>query len=590
MTPDPAAEYSSRLTARLAEVANYDRRLDRVGRARLAVVGLGVIAAVALAATGQSVAWALVAAGPLAGLFVAGRTRAVGRQRAARTASYYRASLDRVGGAWAGQGPNGNEFVRPDHPYAADLDLFGDGSLFQRICAAQTRAGTARIAHWLSAGAAAVTVRARQEMVADLRDRIDLREQLVALAPAADPADFAPLASWGTDPTPGPTRGRRAAVRVLAGYNVLAAVGWLLLDTPVSLVLIGLLASAAVAGPLRAWARAVTGPVDRLADDLVLLELLLTRLGAEPFNSLQLIEMRDRLGGAGAAVGRLRGLAGRAAAGRNLVYLPAWALSLGPVRAAFGYAGWRRTHGPHVAGWLDAVAELEALGSLARYAYENPADPFPTVLDGPDPVVEADGLSHPLLPAGVGVANPVRLGPGCRLLIVSGSNMAGKSTYLRAIGTNVVLALAGGPVRATTMTVTPVRLGATMRVQDSLAAGKSRFLAEVERVRDILAAAAGPMPVLFLLDELFAGTNSADRQAGAAAVVRKLLAGRAIGLVTTHDLALAGLADMFPGEAANGHFADQVTAAGPAFDYALRPGIVPHGNGVALMRAVGLEV
>ncbi|MBN9117943.1 MAG: hypothetical protein J0I06_02045 [Planctomycetes bacterium] len=193
--------------------------------------------------------------------------------------------------------------------------------------------------------------------------------------------------------------------------------------------------------------------------------------------------------------------------------------------------------------------------------------------------------------AGDGPRGPTDDTDGPRVLIVSGSNMSGKSTLLRSVGVNCVLALAGGVVRAADFSLTPFALGATMRVQDSLQAGKSRFFAEVTKVRlllDIATRENGP-PLLFLLDELFAGTNSADRVAGAEGVVRALVAAGAIGFVTTHDLSLTAVTDTIPG-AVNVHFCDGFAGGELHFDYTMRPGVVPHGNGLALMRAVGLKV
>jgi DNA mismatch repair ATPase MutS len=194
------------------------------------------------------------------------------------------------------------------------------------------------------------------------------------------------------------------------------------------------------------------------------------------------------------------------------------------------------------------------------------------------------------LPAGRCVRNDVALGGERRLLLVSGSNMSGKSTLLRTVGVNAVLALAGGPVRAERLTVSPLVLGATLRVQDSLMEGKSRFFAEITRVRQLMGLTRGAVPLLFLLDEVFHGTNSHDRQLGAAAVVRHLLDAGAVGLVTTHDLALTRLADELAPQAANVHFADHFEDGQMVFDYRMRPGVVPHSNALALMRAVGLEV
>jgi DNA mismatch repair ATPase MutS len=168
--------------------------------------------------------------------------------------------------------------------------------------------------------------------------------------------------------------------------------------------------------------------------------------------------------------------------------------------------------------------------------------------------------------------------------------MSGKSTLLRTVGVNAVLALAGAPVRARRLVLTPVALGATLRVQDSLLAGRSRFAAEIARVRRLLDLTQGPLPLLFLLDELFHGTNSHDRVVGAEALLRRLLAGGALGLVTTHDLALAELAGRLGPGVRNVHFVDEFREGAMHFDYRLRPGVVPHSNALALLRAVGLEV
>jgi DNA mismatch repair ATPase MutS len=203
--------------------------------------------------------------------------------------------------------------------------------------------------------------------------------------------------------------------------------------------------------------------------------------------------------------------------------------------------------------------------------------------------VDAAALAHPLIPASQVVANDVRLGADVRVLVVSGSNMSGKSTLLRTVGVNVVLALAGAPVRAARLTVSPLALGATLRVQDSLQAGRSRFYAEISRLKQIVDLAAGPVPVLFLLDELLSGTNSHDRRIGAAGIVRGLVAKGAIGLVTTHDLALAEVVSDLGVHARNVHFSDTFEEGTLNFDYRMRDGVVKTSNALALMRSVGLD-
>jgi DNA mismatch repair ATPase MutS len=194
------------------------------------------------------------------------------------------------------------------------------------------------------------------------------------------------------------------------------------------------------------------------------------------------------------------------------------------------------------------------------------------------------------MPRGTCVPNDLTLGREPQLLVVSGSNMSGKSTFLRTVGVNAVLALAGAPVRAERLRLSPLAIGATLRVEDSLQRGQSRFYAEITRLRQILDLAKGPVPVLFLLDELLSGTNSEDRRAGAEAVLRRLADTGAIGLVTTHDLALTSVADGLGAAGANVHFDERLEGDRLAFDYTMRPGVVRQRNALALMRAVGINV
>jgi DNA mismatch repair ATPase MutS len=242
-----------------------------------------------------------------------------------------------------------------------------------------------------------------------------------------------------------------------------------------------------------------------------------------------------------------------------------------------------------VRAWLHTVGEFEALSSLASYRYEHPADMWPEIVAG-SARFEANALGHPLIPAARSVPNDVCLSDDIRLLVVSGSNMSGKSTLLRTIGVNAVMAQAGAPVRAAELRLTLLAVGATLRIQDSLHEGRSRFYAEITRIRQITDMAAGPIPVLFLLDELFQGTNSHDRLIGAAGLLRRLLEMGAIGLFTTHDLALTAIATDLAPHALNVHFEDRFDGDEIRFDYRLKPGPVTRSNAIALMRAVGLDI
>jgi DNA mismatch repair ATPase MutS len=236
---------------------------------------------------------------------------------------------------------------------------------------------------------------------------------------------------------------------------------------------------------------------------------------------------------------------------------------------------------------------MEALCSLASHAFEHPADPFPQFSEE-GALLEAEAIGHPLIEESRVVRNSVRIGgaapAGPRVLVVSGSNMSGKSTLLRTLGVNAVLAQAGAPVRARRLRMSSLAVGASIRVTDSLQGGVSGFYAEILRLRQILDATARPLPVLFLIDEFLHGTNSHDRRIGAEALVRGLVERGAIGLITTHDLALAEIADTLGERVANVHFEDHLEDGRMVFDYAMRPGVVRKSNAIELMRSVGLEI
>jgi DNA mismatch repair ATPase MutS len=268
------------------------------------------------------------------------------------------------------------------------------------------------------------------------------------------------------------------------------------------------------------------------------------------------------------------------------------------VQVAFAAERWRQAHGSALRRWIDVVGQIEALLSLATYRYEHPADTVPEFV--PESAegaawFEAEGLGHPLVPAATCVRNNVSIGGETRVLLVSGSNMSGKSTLLRAVGMNVVLAMAGAPVRAQRLRLTPLQVGASIRVNDSLQEGSSRFYAEITRLRQVVDLAGGDLAgrearLLFLLDELLQGTNSKDRRIGAEGIVRALVTRGAIGLVSTHDLALTDIGGAIEGRLHNVHFQDELSNGKMTFDYQLRDGVVTKSNGLELMRSIGLEV
>jgi DNA mismatch repair ATPase MutS len=343
----------------------------------------------------------------------------------------------------------------------------------------------------------------------------------------------------------------------------------------------------------RAFSDRVLGGIGRPAQDLQTLSELFERLGRERFEAPRLAQLHARFsaGGQPAArpIARLRRWLEIHESKRNVFFAPLAFYLLWDLQLAAAIEGWRRRFGAAIDAWLAGLGELEALVSLATYAFENPADAFPVLVDA-GPLFEAQALGHPLIPESRSIRNDLRLDSERQMLVVTGSNMSGKSTLLRTVGINTVLALAGAPVRAASLRLSPLAVGASIRVLDSLQDGESRFYAEIKRIRQVMDLARGPMPVLFLMDEIFDGTNSAERRIGAEAVVRALLNFQAVGLVTSHDLALAEIAESLAPRAANVHFEDHLEGDRIAFDYRLKPGPVRKGNALGLMRAVGLEV
>jgi len=611
---DPRAEILSRLEARRARTAALDRRDRRVALARLALFAAVVaIAAASLGAHVLSPVWLLAPAAAFVALIVHHDRILRARERSRRAVRFHEAALARVEERWQGTGNRGERWREEGHPYAADLDLFGEGSLFELLCAARTLGGEETLARWLLAPAAPAEIAARQRAIAVLAPRLDLREDLAVLGEdVRAEIDPSSLAAWAEGPPVLP----RGAVRAAAALASLAAVGTLGGWLAGRLHLLAFVAAAtavwAVSRSLRDRVERVLGGALRPGRELDVLALLLARLEREPDGAdprlaalLEAFTEGDRR--ASRAIAALARRASAAEWAKNQLFAPLAFLLGWRLQCAFAVEGWRLAHGARVRAWLAALGEVEALSSLAGYSREHPADPFADVGDGP-PRLSGEGLAHPLLPAARSVANDVVLGlrdggsvaPGqpppagpalasSRLLVVSGSNMSGKSTLLRTVGVNVVLALAGAPVRARRLSMTPVAVGATLRIQDSLQGGRSRFYAEIERLKQLADLARGAPPLLFLLDELLHGTNSHDRLVGAEAVLRELLARGAVGLATTHDLALTAAAARIP-EAANAHFEDRVEDGRIAFDYRLRPGVVERSNALALMRAVGLEV
>jgi MutS domain V len=595
----PAIDYRNRLRAREAQVAHFTNVLANFGTARLAVAGLTFIAAgFSFFADAFRPAWLLLGIAAFTALVLAHQRARRFHHRAVRAADFYRRGLARIEDQWHGTGQQGLQFDDPHHVYATDLDLFGRGSLFELLCAVRTRMGEERLAQWLKGPAPVEVIRDRHASITDLKQRLDLREELALLGEHAN-VGIHPVAllEWAETPNEllSPWIFRVAALLPVLAIGCAVFWAFTRIGTPLYLIL---LAQVGILAALRRSVDRVLNAGETAFEDLRLFSELLVRVEREQLTAPPLRALLARLslqsGKASQAIGSLSTIVNFAGARRN----QAIALFIIPLmytlNVALAAEKWRRTHGRAVRSWIEVIGEFEALLSLAGYAYEHPDDPFPEFIDA-SASFEGTELGHPLIPAARCVRNDVSITGMTRILLVSGSNMSGKSTLLRTVGINTVLAMAGAPVRARTLKLTELQIGASIRINDSLHEGSSRFYAEITRLRQLFDLAdhdttSRNRHLLFLLDELLQGTNSHDRRSGAEGVVRALVARGAIGLISTHDLALTDISGLRSGVLRNVHFQDELRDGRMTFDFKLRDGVVTKSNALELMRSIGLEV
>lgn len=591
---DPLTEYAARRNRWRAERETAQREFIRLGNARLAVAAIAAGMAFFSFARGVFSAWWLVVPLVVFATLVVLHVRVVRRRAfAERGIRFYEHGLARVKDEWMGIGNTGDRFLDPAHVYSGDLDVFGKGSLFELIATARTASGEGTLANWLRTVAERNEAVLRQEAVRELTSRLDLREDVALLGEdvRAEVHETA-LGAWGSAPPVAFAPYLRVVAVFLAVAALVTLCGFLARALPVTPFAALLACNLAIGFILRRRVRQIAEGIDTPGHDLRIFALLLERMEREQFETAKLQQLRAAL--------QVEGLP----ASRRIAQLQRWVdmldstnvpviRAIQPVvlwreQAAMGIETWRSTNGKHVGAWVRAIAEFEALSSLASIKYERPDWTFPTLVDG-EARFEAQAMRHPLMSQSKCVPNDVAMGGGSRLLILSGSNMSGKSTLLRSAGLNAILAWAGGPVAASAMTVSGLHVGASIRVVDSLQDNRSRFFAEITRIREIVELTRSRW-VLFLLDELLSGTNSHDRRIGASGIVRALVSAGAIGLITTHDLALADIENDLGAAAANVHFDDSIQDGRIEFDYRLKPGVVTHSNALELMRTIGLKV
>lgn len=515
--------------------------------------------------------------------------------RAESAHQYYIDCLKRLKGEWKDFEADGSQFSSSQHPWSSDLDVFGKGSLFQKLNQCRTLPAQRKLADWLTTVPSAETVAKRQTQIESLIPELDLREQLAAIDSNVDwAAGERAIIGWlATQPTPVP-KWVVAASRIL-GVITTACLILVLMDVvrPSFLLLLMLLQ-----GPFvlmcRGQIRAVLDQVDSVEKPLRQLADVMHQFETFPFREKSLQQLQQSLISenvyASQQISRLSRLVQWLNnALRNQFFIPvAWATGMF-VYLPYRIESWRMAWSDRVSDWMATVTTLEVLSCLAGFSYEQESGCRPEISES-QVCFEATGIGHPLIPDDECVRNDVSLTADVPLMLISGSNMSGKSTLLRSIGSNLVLAYCGARVKAESLRSYPFQLGTAMRISDSLQEGRSLFFSVIQRLKSVVDLTRQERPVLFLLDEILSGTNSHDRRHGAEAVIRSLVDSSALGLVTTHDLTLTKIVDSLDGRAVNMHFEDQITDGQMTFDYQLRTGVVERTNAIELMRMMGLDV
>ncbi|HUQ80567.1 MAG TPA: hypothetical protein VM076_05510 [Gemmatimonadaceae bacterium] len=627
---DPSGAVAADYTARGATFAAAQRveraRAERISQLRLLAFAVAAAAIIALLA-GRGPRW-LVAVGAVAGVvaYVAAARRHSRLRRAAAWAGVRRVVCEqgrfRVERKWDALLSPVTEMPPSDHAFGADLDIGGRASLARLLDVTSAGPGRRTALSWLLGSAPSTDeIRARQDAVRELAPATEWRETLTAHAWSAAVtrrsdvdrfltwAEQAPwlIDRWGILWASRVLPFVIVPMVVLALLNVMwtrgviaAPMGWMARVAAVfaawwtvpvgASVLLSFIAR-------RPLLERIQAAISHLGGLTAYAEML-AHVEAAPFKSPRMAGVRQRLGTGRGAAGELTRLGAivRLAEARYspMAHFALQLLGLWDFHVLAALERWQRTSGAHARDWLAALGEAEALSAFATLAYDNPDWVMPELVEG-DARVEARALGHPLLSAHARVSNDVTVGPPGTFLLVTGSNMSGKSTLLRAIGTNVVLAQAGGPVCAAALRLTPVDVWTSIRIDDSLEAGVSLFMAELKRLKRIVDAArdeSRTRPLLYLLDEMLHGTNTAERQIAARRVLGYLVEARAIGAVTTHDLTLAEHASL-DRAAQRVHFTEQFAeregAMTMTFDYRLRPGLATSANALKLLAMIGLE-
>jgi fumarate reductase subunit D len=488
--------------------------------------------------------------------------------------------------------PNGDRFKDPHHAFSYDLDLFGEASLFQYVNRCSSLIGEKALAKSLTkCELNNEQIIDQQEAVSEMKDKLDFRQNMWAQGRlfSENLKDKDSILEWLREKNSiYPSRYFKMFIYFWPIVTICLSAGTLVssLFTPFALLAIGVqwvLTSLYLKRTTR-----LQSVMGRKKKELEKFSTLLRLISQEKFESKATVNLGRLSRVASDKLNKLAALTNSLENRMNAIAtLFGNSFFLYDLHCIYNLEEWRTRHGHELPHWLDTIAEMDKLCSLGTFYYNNPSYSFPKI-EKDKLIFEASDLGHPLLGDGVRVTNPVSLGSPHKALVITGANMAGKSTYLRAIGVNSILAMIGAPVCASHLRCSIFELHTGMRTADSLHENQSYFYAELNRLKKITIALQKGNPVLVLLDEILKGTNSEDKQKGSIALVKQLIKHHCLTIVATHDLALGTLNNEFPESIENYSFESTIAGNQLSFDYTLKPGMAKNANATFLMKQMGI--
>jgi ABC-type multidrug transport system fused ATPase/permease subunit len=492
---------------------------------------------------------------------------------------------------------DGTEFYHDDHPYAGDLDIFGRASVYQFINRTNSEQGNELFAKWLSFPASAEVIQKRQKAVQELAHKAKWRQELQAITSESPVTIYAEktIEQWLEEKNQFIHHTIWQILRYIIPFLAISTVVSYILDLiTYPQFMLALLIFFVIAFSITRKVYPLYSKLNKIAKEIDTLARSIAFIERTDMHNQFLTELKNELGvgitTASHSIHKLNRIFNRFDYRLNpLVYIPLNTLLLWDLQQVLQLEKWKEENNKKIDHWFHTLAEFEALSSLGTLAFNHPGWTFPE-LNTEQPEFTAKGLGHPLIDPKKSVVNSYSTIGKAQISIITGSNMAGKSTFLRSVGVNMVLACMGAPVNASHMKISPLKVMSSMRVKDNLEESTSTFYAELKKLKSIIDAVKRKEPVFILLDEILRGTNSHDRHTGSKALIRQLVHEEATGIIATHDLELASLENEFPASIHNFHFDVQIDGPELYFDYTLKKGICQSFNAAILMKKIGIEL